>query len=74
MNKLEPFDMMVWDGHVIYVYDNTTAIQSSLSKGGVVKTDLLETLKSLIHERKPVNDYASGKKKRFVVRRWWKDN
>lgn len=72
--KLKPLDMLVWDGHVIYVYDDNTAIQSSLSKGGVVKTDLLETVKEVMKKRKPVNDYpeySRGKKKRFVVRRWY---
>jgi hypothetical protein len=70
-SKLKPLDMIVWNGHVIYVYDEHTAIQSSLSKGGVVKTDLLETIKNVIKNRIPVNDYDSIKKDRFVVRRWF---
>jgi hypothetical protein len=70
--KLEPLDMLVWRGHVIYVYNENTAIQSALSKGGVVKTDLLETLTSLLQKRLPVNDYDSSDKDRFVIRRWYK--
>lgn len=73
-NILKPLDMIVWVGHVIYVYDNITAIQSALSKGGVVKTDLIETLKHLMEKRTPVNDYDGGSGERFVVRRWYKDN
>jgi len=70
-NKLKPLDMIVWKGHVIYVYDEITAIQSALSKGGVVKTDLIETLKHLMETRKPVNDYDADSENRFVVRRWF---
>ncbi|MCX7878446.1 MAG: peptidoglycan endopeptidase [Ignavibacteria bacterium] len=71
-DRLKPLDMIVWSGHVIYVYDQNTAIQSSLSLGGVVKTDLLETLKDVMKTYRPVNDYSSSKGKRFVVRRWYK--
>lgn len=74
MAKLEPLDMIVWNGHVIYVYDKQTAIQSSLSQGGVVKTDLLETIESIMKTRKPVNDYDSSSGERFVVRRWYNTN
>jgi hypothetical protein len=72
-DKLKPLDMIVWIGHVIYVYDEITAIQSALSKGGVVKTDLIETLKHLMETRTPVNDYDEGSGDRFVVRRWYKE-
>ncbi|MCI0716963.1 MAG: peptidoglycan endopeptidase [Chlorobi bacterium] len=69
--KLKPLDMIVWLGHVIYVYDEKTSIQSGLSKGGVVKMDLIETLKEVMETRIPVNDYSASKKERFVVRRWF---
>jgi hypothetical protein len=72
--KLKALDMLVWNGHVIYVYDEKTSIQSSLSKGGVVKMDLLETVSDLMTRRKPVNDYNSSKGERFVVRRWFNNN
>lgn len=71
--KMKPFDMMVWNGHVIYCYDATTAIQSSLSKGGVVKTDLVETLQGLMKKRKAVNNYSDSSKERFVVRHWYNE-
>lgn len=71
--KVKPFDMMVWNGHVIYVYDEKTSIQSGLSKGGVVKLDLIETLKHLVNTKTPVNDYNSASGDRFVVRRWYSD-
>jgi hypothetical protein len=69
--QVKPLDMIVWDGHVIYVYDDTTAIQSSLSKGGVVKTNLLDTINEVMESRTPVNDYNSTIGERFVVRRWF---
>lgn len=72
--KLKPLDMIVWNGHVIYVYDEKTSIQSSLSKGGVIKSDLLGTLKEVMSTRTPVNDYNSSKGSRFVVRRWFGNN
>lgn len=72
-NILKPIDMIVWKGHVLYVYDEITSIQSALSKGGVVKTDLIETLKHLMETRTPVNDYDAATGERFVVRRWFKE-
>jgi hypothetical protein len=66
--------MIVWNGHVIYVYDEKTSIQSSLSKGGVIKLDLVETLKEVMSTRTPVNDYSSSKGSRFVIRRWFNNN
>lgn len=69
--KLKPLDMLVWNGHVIYVYDEKSSIQSSLSRGGVVKMDLLETVAGLMASRTPVNDYNNSQGDRFVVRRWY---
>lgn len=70
---LKPLDMMVWNGHVIYVYDEKTAIQSALSKGGVVKTDLLETVENIMKKRRPVNEYDDSPGEKFVVRRWYSE-
>jgi hypothetical protein len=69
--KLKPLDMIVWKGHVIYVYDGNTSIQSSLSKGGVIKQDLVETIRGLMSSRKPVNNYSNSTRDRFVIRRWY---
>lgn len=71
--KVKPLDMMVWNGHVIYAYDEKKSIQSGLSRGGVVKLDLLETIQHIMSSRKPVNDYNSSGGNRFVVRRWFTD-
>lgn len=71
--KCKALDLIVWAGHVIYVYDENTTIQSSLSKGGVLKLGLIETLKEVMSNRKAVNDYNSTKGNRFVIRRWFKE-
>ncbi len=69
--KCKPLDMIVWVGHVIYVYDEKTSIQSSHSKGGVIKLDLVETIREVMSSRSPKNDYDSSKGSRFVIRRWF---
>ena len=71
--KCKPLDMIVWNGHVIYVYDEKTSIQSSLSKGGVIKLDLVETIRGVMNSRTPVNDYSASGGERFVVRRWFNE-
>ncbi len=71
--KCKPLDMIVWNGHVIYVYDEKTSIQSSLSKGGVIKLDLVETIREVMSSKSPVNDYNSSQGSRFVIRRWYED-
>lgn len=68
---LEPLDMIVWKGHVIYVYDKNTSIQSAHSDGGVVKKDLRATIEKLMQTRRPVNEWSDNSGKIFVVRRWW---
>jgi len=68
---LEPLDMIVWKGHVIYVYDKNTTIQSAHSEGGVVKKDLVSTLSKIMQTRNPVDEWSDDRGKIFVVRRWW---
>lgn len=69
--KLEPLDMIVWKGHVIFVYDKNTTIQSAQSEGGVVKKDLISTLSKIMMTRNPANEWSDDKGKVFVVRRWF---
>lgn len=66
---VQPLDLIVWNGHVVIVLDNETTIESTPSKG-VHKTDLISRLKTIMNERKPVNDWQSTSGKRFVIRRW----
>jgi len=67
---LQPLDLIVWNGHVIIVFDENTVIEST-GDAGVHKSDLLARIKSIMKEKTPVNDWGSTSGKRFVVRRWF---
>jgi len=68
---LEPLDMIVWKGHVVYVYDKNTTIESAQSAGGVVKRDLISSLSKIMQTRRPADEWSDNAGKIFVVRRWW---
>lgn len=75
---LQPLDLIVWDGHVVIVLDQTTTIESRLAcravgSGGVVTAGLLQRLKQIMRTRQPVDAWGSSAatRKRFVVRRWY---
>lgn len=68
-SQLQPLDLIVWAGHVIIVLDDSTVIESTPDYG-VHKSDLITRLKSVMNERKPVNEWSSSNAKRFVIRRW----
>lgn len=68
-SMLQPLDLIVWNGHVIIVYDENTVIESS-GGTGVHKSDLISRLNSVMSERTPVNNWDTSSGKRFVVRRW----
>ncbi|MBK8550128.1 MAG: C40 family peptidase [Ignavibacteria bacterium] len=57
---LEPLDMIVWKGHVIYVYDKNTTIESAQSAGGVVKKDLISSLNKIMQTRRPANEWSDN--------------
>lgn len=69
-SMLQPLDLIVWNGHVIIVYDENTVIEST-GGAGVHKSDLLSRLNSVMSERTPVNNWENSGGKRFVVRRWF---
>lgn len=68
-SKLQPLDIIVWNGHVIIVLDENTVIESTPDPG-VHKSDLLSRLQGVMNERTAVNDWESTSGKRFVIRRW----
>jgi hypothetical protein len=75
---LEPLDLIVWNGHVIIVLDQKTAIESRLvcgkpGNGGVVTTSLQKRLSEIMRTRQPADNWpANGKQLDvFVVRRWY---
>lgn len=75
---LQPLDLIVWDGHVVIVLDNHSAIESRLEcgkngNGGVTVTELHQRLATVMRTRRPANSWQKIKSKRdaFVVRRWY---
>jgi hypothetical protein len=75
---LQPLDLIVWNGHVVIVLDQQTAIESRLEcdkpgNGGVVTTELSQRIAEIMRTRHPVNAWPNGKKHNdiFVVRRWY---
>jgi len=66
---LLPLDMIVWKGHVIYVYNKNKTIESAHSAGGVVRKDLISTLSKIMQTRRPVNNWSDDNGKIFVIRR-----
>lgn len=67
---VQPLDLIVWAGHVVIVLDKNTTIEST-PQGGVIKTNLLKRLQSIIKDKKPVNSWSNTKEKKFVIRRWF---
>lgn len=77
LKQLQPFDLLVWKGHLIIVLDHDTAIESILNcrqpgRGGVVLTPLRQRLQEVLKTRSPADSWPEGKDKApvFVVRRW----
>lgn len=76
--RLQPLDLIVWNGHVIIVLDRETAIESRLvcgkpGNGGVVTTPLAKRLAEVMRTRRPVDAWPEGGRGQgvFVVRRWY---
>ena len=78
IERVEPLDLIVWQGHVIIILDRERTIESRLdcggTKGGVVVRPLRETLAGVMTGRMAVNDLGDAGergKKGFVIRRWY---
>ncbi|MBX7044246.1 MAG: peptidoglycan endopeptidase [Ignavibacteria bacterium] len=70
---VKPLDLIVWKGHLIIVYDESTTIQSAHSSGGVVEKNLVEELERLCSKRTPQNSWSDDYPNSFVIRRWFKN-
>jgi hypothetical protein len=75
---LQPLDLIVWNGHVVIVLDQQTAIESRLEcgksgNGGVIMTPLKPRIAKIMRTRHPINAWPNGKIQNdiFVVRRWY---
>ncbi len=80
IRKVEPLDLIVWNGHVMIILDRQRVIESRLDcggkDGGVKVRPLPEALTRIMKDRIAVDsfeDSAVQGKKAFVIRRWYKD-
>lgn len=75
--KLEPLDLLVWNGHVMVVLDGDSIIESRMGCGGkpsgVMITPKLQLVRQIMKTRKPADSFPQGSAgaKSFVVRRWF---
>lgn len=73
IEMLEPLDIIGYPGHVFIVIDKINIIESSPKKG-VRILPIESRIKTLMKDRRPVNDIkGQDKNKIFVVRRWYKE-
>ncbi len=79
--KVEPLDLIVWNGHVMIVLDRERVIESRLDcsgkNGGVKVRPVREALVGVMKTRTPLDSYKDGGtngKKSFVIRRWFRDS
>ena len=78
VQRLEPLDLIVLNGHVLIVLDRERLIESALDctgkESGVRVRPLLGALREIMKKRIPLNDMGeeiAGEGKGFVVRRWY---
>ena len=68
ISSLKPLDAIVWDGHILFVFDQNQTIESKAGQGVVLK-DIKKRLTSILEEgRAPKN--TPSKEGYFLVRRW----
>lgn len=74
--KLQPLDLIVWKGHVIFVLDKDHTIESCMGcspAGGVTIRNLRAVLEEVMRTRTAVNQYpreTAPNEKPFVIRRF----
>jgi hypothetical protein len=69
LSQLQNLDMIVWNGHALYVLNRETSIESKVGEG-VVKRSLFDRLSEIMATRRPVDDWRESEGERFVIRRW----
>lgn len=73
LKKLQPLDMIAWEGHVVCILDEHTTIESKPTYG-VVRLNSFDRLSEIMKERKAVNQWDAADEPRFVIRRWHPNN
>ncbi len=78
--RVEPLDLIVWNGHVMIILDRERLIESRLDcggkDGGVRVRPLRQALMDIMKSRIPLDDFkdaAARGGKGFVIRRWFTD-
>lgn len=71
LSILEPLDMIVYPGHVIFVRDSDTVIESRSLYGGVKTTSTYDRLQELLFTRIPIDSWDKKKDPSsfFMIRR-----
>ncbi len=76
--RVEPLDLIVWNGHVMIILDRERLIESRLDcggkDGGVKVRSLRRALTDIMKSRIPLDDFkdaAAHGGKGFVIRRWF---
>ncbi len=71
--RIEPLDLIVWNGHVMIALDRERLIESRLDctgkHDGVQIRQLRQALEELMRTRTPLDNFREGKG--FVIRRWY---
>jgi hypothetical protein len=78
IDKVQPLDLIVWNGHVMIILDQERAIESRPDchgkQDGVRLVALQDLLSDLLTKRLAVDDHGDSKeseRKSFVIRRWY---
>lgn len=71
-SHLEPLDMILYKGHVLFVLDSNRIIESK-SPFGVIQRNLDERLEEIMQTRQPQNEWSTwiDPEKQFIARRFW---
>lgn len=80
MKKVEPLDLIAWQGHVIIILDKERAIESRLDydkkkaacNGKVRLRPLKDVLGEVMSTRTPADKYTG--KNKFIIRRWYPES
>lgn len=78
ISRLQPLDLLVWDGHVVIVLDRSTTIESILNckggKSGVITTPLPTRLRQILRNRIVIDQWPEGSttanRSYVTIRRW----
>ncbi len=71
ISRLKPLDMVVWKGHVFFILDSSTTIESRVYRGCVYLSDIHERFDRIFDDDGMVATNDPENKDGYVVRRWY---